>query len=285
MSEVFLNWTPSSNYTAQGYVVSSSTAINGVYTPIASWNANTSPQYIDTTAANGTTHYYKVAAINQSGVGAYSAPASATPEAAGSLPADWTDVDIGAAGLAGGGMWSGVSSNTFIIRGSGSGIGAMADSFNFACKNVTGNFTITGRLAKVRWVGSGKVGLMVRESLDPTAKAVVVALGGIGKRECTFGARSSKGGFMRWERGNDYTWLPVWFKLQRTGNTFTAYQSLDGRNWFGIGSSTVTMPDTCRAGIAVGSGNREAVSRTVFDNVMTCAITAADINESNAHSH
>lgn len=139
VSRVFLNWTPSSGYTAQGYVVRRATSINGPYTTIASWNNNTTPQYTDATAANGTTYYYFIAATNQSGAGANSAQVSATPAASGSLPGAWLDQDIGAVGAAGSASYAGVSSNTFIVQGAGSGIGGTADSFNFAYGSVTGN--------------------------------------------------------------------------------------------------------------------------------------------------
>jgi hypothetical protein len=277
VSQVFLNWAPSSNYTAQGYVVGRSTASNGVYTTITSWNAETSPQYIDTTAANGTTYYYEVAATNQSGIGAYSTPASATPETSGSLPAAWADQDIGTVGTAGSATYSGVSSNTFIVSGAGSGIGGTADSCNFAYGGVTGNFTLIGQLALVDWSSSGAddVGLMMRETLSPSATAAVVTLGNTGNRECYFGTRTSTGASMSGQLGNDYTWTPVWFKLQRVANTFSASQSLDGTNWFAVGSAiTMTMSNTYYVGLAVTANLTNALNTTTFDNVTTNGVTA-----------
>lgn len=276
-SQVFLNWSASSNYTAQGYVVARSTSINGVYKIITSWNAETSPQYVDTAVVNGTTYYYQVAATNQSGIGPYSAPAAATPQAAGSLPTGWTDYDIGLTGRAGSATYAGGSSNTFILNGAGSGIGGTADSFNFAVGSVTGNFTLIGQLAEVEWSSSGAddIGLMMRETLSPSAKTAVVTLGNTGDRECYFGTRTSSGGSMSGQLGNDYTWTPVWFKLQRLANTFSAYQSIDGSNWFEVGSPiTMTMSNTYYVGLAVTANNTNDNNTTTFDYVTTNEVVA-----------
>ncbi len=277
VSQVFLNWSASSNYTAQGYVVRRSTSINGTYSTISSWNAETSPQFIDTTAVNGTTYYYQVAANNQAGVGLYSTPASATPQAAGSLPAAWADQDIGTVGVAGSATYSAVSTNTFIVSGSGSGIGGAADSFNFANAGVAGNFTLIAELAGVNWSSSGAddVGLMMRESLSPNAKAAVITLGNTGNRECYFGTRSSTGGSLSGQLGNDYTWVPVWFELKRAGPFFSAYQSLDGINWFQVGSTvTMTMSNNYFVGLVVTANSTSATDTTTFDNVTTNGVVA-----------
>jgi fibronectin type 3 domain-containing protein len=276
VAQVFLNWSPSSNYTAQGYVVGRSTSSNGTYSTITSWNALTLPQYIDTAATNGTTYYYKVAATNQSGIGPYSVPSvAATPSAAGTLPAAWTNQDIGAVGLAGSATYAGVSSNTFIVKGAGTGIGGTADSFNFTGGGMTGDFTLVGRLAAMAGSGADDVGLMMRESLSPSAPTATITLGNTGDRECYFGTRTSAGASMSGQLGNDYTWTPVWFKLQRTGNIFSAAQSLDDTNWFAVGSPvTIAMSNTYYVGLAVTSNNTNTLNTSSFDNVTTNGVTA-----------
>jgi hypothetical protein len=275
-SQVFLNWPPSSSYTAQGYVVARSTSSNGTYSVIASWNALTLPQYIDTAASNGTTFYYKVAATNQSGIGPYSAASSgATPEAPGSLPAAWTNQDIGTVGLAGSATYASANSNTFIIKGAGSGIGGTADSFNFTGGGMTGDFTLVGRLAALAGSGTDDVGLMMRESLSPSAPAATITLGNTGDRECYFGTRTSSGAAMTSQLGNDYTVTPVWFRLQRTGNTFSAAQSLDDTNWFAVGSPvTIAMSNTYYVGLAVTSNATNTYNTSSLDNVITNGVTA-----------
>jgi hypothetical protein len=267
VSQVFLDWQKSPNDTAQGYVVRRSTSRSGPFTEIASWNARSAPQYTDTSASNGVAYYYVVAAQNQAGVSADSAPAQATPAAAGPLPAGWSDANIGKVGRTGGALFAGVGENTFIAKGAGGRIGGKSDALNFTHRAVSGDFVITARLVGADPTDWGKVGLMVRESLSPGAKAVALTLGDVGDRQCRLGTRAQSSARMTWQAGNDYTWLPSWFKIQRAGDVLTGFQSVDGTNWFNVGSSKVTMTAQCLAGLAVGGGKKDVFTTTVFDHV------------------
>ena len=71
---------------------------------------------------------------------------------------------------------------------------------------------------------------------------------------------------MTWIGGNDYTWVPAWFRLERRGDTFTACESSDGVRWFRVGKSTVPMEGTYLIGLAVGS-NSDNTCTTHFDHV------------------
>ncbi|MFM1770570.1 MAG: hypothetical protein RJA22_3099 [Verrucomicrobiota bacterium] len=78
-AQVSLGWTAVSG--ATGYQVKRATASSGPFAPLGTVVAGTTST--DTTAANGTTYYYVVSAINACGEGALSAVASATPSAPG----------------------------------------------------------------------------------------------------------------------------------------------------------------------------------------------------------
>jgi hypothetical protein len=61
---------------------------------------------------------------------------------------------------------------------------------------------------------------------------------------------------MRWQNGNAYTTPggPTWFRLARSGDTFTAYQSIDGTTWFAVGSpETVHMRTDFLLGLALAA--------------------------------
>jgi autotransporter-associated beta strand protein len=258
VGRVTLRWEPSAGDTAQGYRIQRSTTSGGPYATIASWADNTFPGRTDTGVVNGTTYYYVVAANNASGTSANSPEVSATPLAAGALPEGWARQDVGAVNSAGGASYADVSNDTFIVSGNGTGIGGAADSLSFAYRAATGDCTITGRLLVN---GSIKVGLMIRGSLNANASTVALTLGDAGGRETRFGTRASTGGAMSFQLGNAYTWTPAWYRLQRTGDTFTASQSSDGVTWFEIGSSSADMGDVAYVGLAVSAGT------ATFDNV------------------
>ncbi|MDT3401208.1 hypothetical protein QE417_000280 [Mucilaginibacter terrae] len=269
VSEVSLKWTAPTAATAQGYNILRSTTSGGPYTSLASWSNNTLPNYIDKTAVNGTNYYYVVQANNQSGTSDHSAEVHATPVAAGALPAGWSRSDIGTVATVGAANYAPVGNNTFIVSGSGMDIGGMADSYSFAYTGANGDFTITTRLANVNLASGGyKWGLVMRESLNANSAMLTVLLTG---RQAQFGVRSSTGAATTWKYGNAYTWIPVWFKLQRVGNVFTGFQSPDGVNWYAVGSSTFAMAGNYYAGLAVCAktttpGN---VNTTSFDHVST----------------
>ena len=250
-------------------MVRRSTSRIGPFRDIASWSNHTAPQYTDRSVANGTTYYYVIAAINQAGTSGDSAPASATSAAAGALPSGWLHRDVGENEMPGSADYSEASGNTFILKTAGGNIGGVSDALGFTYQEVVGDFVITGRLLNVDETGKKKVGLMVRQSLAPEARAIALTLGEVGARQCRFGTRADASDSMTWQQGDDYTWAPVWFKIQRTGNAFTGYQSIDGINWFKVGSSTAPFANHCLVGLAVTAQNKDASNTTFFDHVTT----------------
>ena len=58
---------------------------------------------------------------------------------------------------------------------------------------------------------------------------------------------------------------PMWLKLTRTGNDFSAYYSMDGINWMQIGPTvTMDMSNDYHAGMAVTSLNPDALCTAQF---------------------
>jgi hypothetical protein len=267
VGRISLLWDKSDTDFAQGYIVRRSTNSRGPFTTISAWNDCTATQFTDNSVSNGVTYYYVVAATNQAGASADSQSIAARAEAAGSLPAEWANRDLGKVGMAGDAKFAAVSENTFAARSAGGNIGGRSDALNFTFRMAKGDFVFTARLFNVNWSGSCKVGLMLRESLAPEAKALALTVGDFGNRQCRFGARPETGGSMNWQGGNDYTRTPAWFRLQRKGNEFTAYQSPDGVEWFKVGSSTIAMANQCFAGLAIATSQKDSFSATVFDHV------------------
>jgi len=91
---------------------------------------------------------------------------------------------------------------------------------------------------------------MMRETLaaNSTLMAVTLATLAVEKRGGACARRRRQSQLVC--RGNEFTWVPVWYKLERAGNTFTASQSLDGVTWFVVGKSTVQMANAYFVGYA-----------------------------------
>jgi regulation of enolase protein 1 (concanavalin A-like superfamily) len=264
IERVDLKWSPSGAYSTQGYNVLRATASEGPYNTVFSTTTNTSPRFTDTTVINGTTYYYVVSAINQAGASANSVPASATPVVGGPIPEGWVDGDVGKAH--GSSTYAGAANKTFVVVGEGAGIKSTADDCHYVYKTVTGDFTITARLIANKG-NVDKTGLMMRESTDTDSPTLALTLGERGGREARFRTRRSKGEEATTQFGCDYTWTPVWFRLQRAGNIFTASQSSDGSAWFVIDTSTCPLAASYLVGMVAASGNDAESATATFDNV------------------
>ncbi len=61
---------------------------------------------------------------------------------------------------------------------------------------------------------------------------------------------------------------PYWAKLVRSGNTFSAYTSVNGTTWVQLGTTqTITMAQNAYVGLFVTSGGNNSISTATFDNV------------------
>jgi fibronectin type 3 domain-containing protein len=166
--QVGLSWAASSGATS--YNVYRGTSAGGQSaTPIATGITGTS--YTNTGLSNGTTYFYKVAAVNASGTSAYSNEASATPTAGGGTAAfanasfetpsvggySYTPAGSGwtFTGFSGiqknGSAYSGTSAvapdgvQTAFLQGNGGTLGAMSQSVNFSA---AGSYTVSFKAAR-----------------------------------------------------------------------------------------------------------------------------------------
>ncbi|MEZ0295869.1 MAG: alginate lyase family protein, partial [Candidatus Methylacidiphilales bacterium] len=270
IGRVDLAWSPSGAYTAHGYEVFRAASSEGPFTSIYSTKRWTTPAYTDTAVTNGTTYYYVVSALSQAGASGKSDPVNATPMAGGALPGGWTRTPMGATRATGEAEYAEVANHSMVMDASGGSIGGNSEDCTFVSYACSGDFTITARLI-ARNGDIGRVGLMMRESLDANAATVTVTLGDAGGRQARFGTRARVGDKMSSQSGNDYTWLPMWFRIQRVGDVFSGFQSPDGASWFPMGKSTVAMSQKYLVGLAANGGKTKP-SSVAFDN-LTLAVT------------
>jgi hypothetical protein len=181
-------------------------------------------------------------------------------------PAPWTCQDIGSPALTGS-QYFDPSSNAWTITAAGTDITGTSDQFRFVSQPLTGDGSVTAYIASQSNSSSNaKAGVMLRVSNDPAAAnyAVLVSPGaGIKvQKRSSLGATTAK-------LANPAGTAPVWLRVTRTGDTYTAYTSSDGVTWTLIAGSsyTVALGSTLLAGVAVTSHNASALGTVVASNV------------------
>jgi hypothetical protein len=188
------------------------------------------------------------------------------PAVAQGLPEGFTARDIGTPGAVGSTV---VENGVWTVKGSGEDLwGKNVDHFQFASMPVTGDGSISARILKAEgghaeWV---KTGVMIRENdgKDSSHASLVMTSG--------HGAR------FHWRPGKNKDSVdvsteqppykfPVSIMVQRAGNQYTGYTSLDGKLWTQRGTISFPMADQLSFGLAVMSHIKGTLMTVTFDNV------------------
>lgn len=184
------------------------------------------------------------------------------------LPAPWQNADIGTVSPAGSATHS---TGTYTVKGAGADIWGTVDAFQYVYQPVNGNVEIIARVASLTNTNAwAKAGVMIRETLAANSKHAMVAAtpsNGVAlqSRSATGGTSVSVG---------TMTTIPVWVKLNRSGNTFTASRSTDGVTWTTIGTVTITMTTSVYVGLAVTSHANGTLTTAAITNVSVSGVNS-----------
>jgi len=258
-SSVNLTWTASTdNIGVTGYEV----FVNSEATPRTT--VTTTSATIGSLAA-ATAYNFKVRAKDAANnLSAFSATLSVTTN--GTLPSPWVTADIGAVAASGSASHA---SGTFTVSGSGSDIWGTADEFRFVYQPVSGDVTITARVASLAntdpWA---KAGVMIREGTAANARHTFSAL--TTANGLAFQRRLTTGGTTTHTAGPAGA-APYWVRLTRSGNVFTSFVSANGTTWTQIGTETIAMTASTQVGLAVTSHNDGVLCSATLDNVTVTA--------------
>lgn len=84
-----------------------------------------------------------------------------------------------------------------------------------------------------------------------------------------FARRLTTGGnSTRSDDGHNYSPLPIWARITRDGDVFTAYYSENGTDWTEIGNATIPMNAQILAGLCVTARSDGNYARGSFDQVL-----------------
>jgi len=234
----------------------------GSFNPPAISNSGSSTLTVSTTSSTpaGTS---TLTVTGTSGGLTHMVPVSLTVNPVTGLPPGFSDADIGAPGIAGSATFN---SGTFTVKGGGADIWSTSDHFNYVSESLTGNVTITARVASQQNTNAwAKSGVMIRTSTASNSAFVhVFVTPGHG---INMQYRRSAGASAVQLAQVAGRVAPQWVRLVRSGNTFTGFTSTDGVTFTQVGTITVTMPSTVRAGLSVCAHNNAALNTSTFDNV------------------
>jgi hypothetical protein len=227
--------------------------------------------------ASGTTYYWKITGRTManlektSNVFTFTTGGTSTG-GGGALPSGWADSDVGGVAIGGNASYS---SGTFTLKASGADIWGSADEFHFAYATLSGDGSITARVATETNTNAWtKAGVMMRETLASNAShASMFVTPGKG---LAFQRRTSTGGASTNTSGGGGT-APMWVRMVRSGSTFSAYVSSSGSSWTLVGTDTISMPSTIYVGLALTSHDDTALATATYDNVSVSSSSASSL--------
>ena len=175
--------------------------------------------------------------------------------------ATFQNADIGAVSAAGSYSEAG---GVHTVVGSGADIWNNKDEFHYVYLPLSGDGEITAKMTITDNPGGdkwAKAGLMIRETLDPGARNVMIhRSAGNGNRlqirEEVDGSSSSEG-------DTDLAWI----RLNRTGDQFTGSVSTDGLTWTELHTATLAMTEDVWIGMAVTSHSDGDLTTATFENL------------------
>lgn len=180
-------------------------------------------------------------------------------------PTRWRCADIGSPRVTGGQSARG---RTWTVQGAGGDIGSTYDHFHYVWQSLGGDGSVSGRfLAQTNTDIWAKAGLMLRQGAGADAPFYAVFMtpgNGVNVQY-----RGSPGADAMQVVSIAAT-TPVYLRVSRVADTFTAFTSSDGATWAVIPGSSVAMglAGTLLAGMAVTSHNPGLSSSAVFDAVV-----------------
>ena len=160
----------------------------------------------------------------------------------------------------------------FEVEAGGGDIWGASDSFNFAYKEVTGDFDVRVQVkAEDLTLPGNRNGIMLRESVDPASRFNYITwnpgnlLG--------FHVRETDGVTPVWKNPPFDNWFSpfgpppnVWMRLKREGTLTSAFRSPDGFTWTAFGTTTNVIADPALLGLATANGGSATLGFTTYAN-------------------
>lgn len=196
-----------------------------------------------------------------------------SPDASLSLPWPWTEQTVGLPADAGVALHDG----NYVLSNLGADIAGAADKMKYVSQVLIGDGTLTVKVASIVSAdNSTRFGLMMRDSLDANARSVLLGL--TTSRSVVFMSRRTVAGTLTSRATAVTVAVPAWLRLQRVGDVFTAWRSVDGINWTAHGSETLALGPTLHVGLAYSNRSASTWAIGVGDELLLTSPFDADGN-------
>ena len=175
-----------------------------------------------------------------------------------------------------------ISASGVDVNAGGADIWGVKDEFNFVYIERTGDFDIVSRIESLLAANLyTKAGLMAREDLSPGCRHIFFQVfsdnnlrnknnGGYEFQYRQVKDSSMKAIYPKSFSGNPefpVKYPDAWIRLQRTGNDFTGFYSLDGKTWKSYTTFTLDLPAKIYLGLAVTAHNTSHNASAKFRNI------------------
>jgi hypothetical protein len=194
----------------------------------------------------------------------------ASPPYVETVPQPWGAGDVGNVGLRGSAFFQ---NNTFTVNGAGADIWGTSDAYQSVVSTLMADGSIVARVT-----AENAANTYAKAGIAATWLGRTVILDICPNGTIEFMARAEQNGQMAFLAGSGAS-FPVWLKLERVGNEFTAsIRSDDGSPWQFIGSTSVSMYTNISVGLAVTSHDTSALNTSTFDNVVVSSAAPNDLD-------
>lgn len=200
--------------------------------------------------------------------GQFTARDDVSVEVGGFALPEWMDANLGASSTRG---KSGLNNGVFTVTGSGTGFSGTADAGHFVCRQVNGASSVYARVTSFAGTTTNAIaGVMLRERNFRGARRMLVGVRTNGVVELR--VRTADNGTST-NTAVSTSALPMWFKIERSGDTVTAYWAPDVSGapgaWVQVGSAaTLTnLRADSELGIAASNGSLNTLADATFDNL------------------
>ncbi|MCU0916242.1 MAG: discoidin domain-containing protein [Planctomycetes bacterium] len=159
--------------------------------------------------------------------------------------------------------------NAYTVSGGGTDIGGTGDQFRFVYKQLSGDGSITVRVDnQTNTNTAARAGVMIRGTLEAGSMHATLAV--TPGSSITLLSRVGAGGATTATAVTAGLKAPYWVRVTRTGNSFKAEYSPDGKTWTQAGANlTLLLGNNVYVGLAVSSHDATQLGVAEFSNVAT----------------